>query len=203
MDAGSVGAQGNRRAGLHLRTRERSGGARRTAQTAYGEVVWSWRPDAGVKSCGSALESNRARIARSSARRWWQQSPAHQGEREVSRKTIRAGRAGVIPPGPVVFAPLRNLFARGPTGACGRPAFPAPSIKRARTFAKLGRMAPRECARASLCCLKIEAGNILTSSRRRPEAIQRSVSLKFGGGELRKNHDLWLWVLAFARTRTG
>ena len=30
---------------------------------AYGEVVWSWRRDAGVKLCG---------VIR---RRWWQKSP--------------------------------------------------------------------------------------------------------------------------------
>jgi hypothetical protein len=27
----------------------------------------------------------------------------------------------------VIFAPLRNLFARRLTGECGHPAFPAPS----------------------------------------------------------------------------
>ena len=47
---------------------------------AYGEVVWSRRPDAGVKSCGKARE---AMVAR---------KPGRQGERDISRKTIARGR---------------------------------------------------------------------------------------------------------------
>ena len=39
--------------------------------------------------------------------------PGHRGEHEVSRKTIRAGKTGVIPVEPVVLPPV--LFvARGP-----------------------------------------------------------------------------------------
>jgi hypothetical protein len=47
---------------------------------ADGEVVWSWRPDAGVKSCGAIRMATVAR------------KPVHRGEREVSRKTIAQGR---------------------------------------------------------------------------------------------------------------
>ena len=47
---------------------------------ADGEVVWSWRPDAGAKFC----ESHRgATVAR---------KPGHRGELEVSRKTIAQGK---------------------------------------------------------------------------------------------------------------
>jgi hypothetical protein len=41
----------------------RFGGARRAAPIADGEVVWSWRPDAGVK------------LAEQSEKRRWQKSP--------------------------------------------------------------------------------------------------------------------------------
>src|SRR6202171_6857177 len=46
---------------------------------ADGEVVWSWRPDAGVKLCGAIRMATVAR------------KPVHRGEREVSRKTIAQG----------------------------------------------------------------------------------------------------------------
>ena len=49
---------------------------------AYGEVVWSWRPDAGVKLCG---EIRAAMVAR---------KPVHQGELDISRKAIAQGRPG-------------------------------------------------------------------------------------------------------------
>src|SRR5438874_12530465 len=43
---------------------------------AYGEVVWSWRRDAGAKSAGSVPPATVAK------------EPAHRGEHEVSRKAI-------------------------------------------------------------------------------------------------------------------
>ena len=72
MDATASGAQWDRRAGLPVSDRPACGRTalltvfaktRRTARgparplaltVADGEVVWSWRPDAGVKSCGDA-----------------------------------------------------------------------------------------------------------------------------------------------------
>src|SRR5437899_5206046 len=47
---------------------------------AYGEVVWSWRRDAGVKLLRSKL-----------LRGDGDNKPAHRGEREVSRKAIAQG----------------------------------------------------------------------------------------------------------------
>ena len=44
---------------------------------ADGEVVWSWRPDAGAKLCGSFREVTVAK------------KPGHRGEYEVSRKPLR------------------------------------------------------------------------------------------------------------------
>jgi hypothetical protein len=49
---------------------------------AYGEVVWSWRRDAGVKLCGIFRKVTVAK------------KPAHRGELEVSRKAIARGRPG-------------------------------------------------------------------------------------------------------------
>jgi hypothetical protein len=44
---------------------------RKTSETgADGEIVWSWRPDAGVKLCETFIE------------RRWLKSPVHRGERE-------------------------------------------------------------------------------------------------------------------------
>ena len=50
---------------------------------ADGKAVWSWRPDAGVKSCGSFRKATVAR------------KPGHRGEHEAAVKTIAQGRPGV------------------------------------------------------------------------------------------------------------
>ena len=49
---------------------------------AYGEVVWSWRRDAGAKLAGSVPPATVAK------------KPAHRGEHEVSRKAIAWGKPG-------------------------------------------------------------------------------------------------------------
>src|SRR5205823_803722 len=49
---------------------------------AYGEVVWSWRRDAGAKLAGSVPPATVVK------------KPAHRGELEVSRKAIARGRPG-------------------------------------------------------------------------------------------------------------
>jgi hypothetical protein len=58
------------------------GVARRAAASADGEVVWSWRPDAGVKSAGFFLSATVAK------------EPGHRGEHEGNRKTIARGKPG-------------------------------------------------------------------------------------------------------------
>ena len=52
---------------------------------AYGEVVWSWRRDAGVKLAAKLLRS------KTSSGVTVTKKPAHQGEREISRKAIARG----------------------------------------------------------------------------------------------------------------
>jgi hypothetical protein len=82
--------------------------------------VWSRRPDAGVKSCAGSKGLPRGDGGN--------QALAHQGEHGVSRSTNRAGKAGVFLRLHLwTSRPLRDFFARGPTGAGGHSAFPAPS----------------------------------------------------------------------------
>src|ERR1700737_4426108 len=100
--------------------------ARQTSgRDADGEVVWSWRPDAGVKLAGSVPPMTVAK------------KPGHRGEREGSRKpSCRESR--MFPVEPVVLPPCFLLHG---THGCNRhPAFPAPSdwreggkIRKART----------------------------------------------------------------------
>ena len=52
------------------------------ASGADGEVVWSWRRDAGVKFPGSKNFPGMTVAIK----------PAHRGEHEISRKTIAQGR---------------------------------------------------------------------------------------------------------------
>jgi hypothetical protein len=92
MDATASGAQWDRRAGLPVsdrtargrttlltvfaRTRRAARGAARSLAwtVADGEVVWSWRPDAGVKSCGDASGPTGFETCHQSGRRRWQTS---------------------------------------------------------------------------------------------------------------------------------
>src|SRR5581483_9460222 len=53
--------------------------ARRLLSDAYGQAVWSWRPDAGVK------------LVDGFHGRRWLKSPAHRGERGAAVKTIAQG----------------------------------------------------------------------------------------------------------------
>ena len=73
------------------RTRRTARGPARplARMVADGEVVWSWRPGAGVKCCGDASGPTGFEMHRQSARRRWQDKPGHRGEREVSRKPSR------------------------------------------------------------------------------------------------------------------
>jgi hypothetical protein len=50
---------------------------------ADGEVVWSWRPDAGAKFFCANKFAREMTVAK---------EPGHRGELEVSRKTIAQGK---------------------------------------------------------------------------------------------------------------
>src|SRR5207247_2245811 len=51
---------------------------------AYGEVVWSWRRDAGAKLCGKCPAGD------------GDNKPAHRGEHGVSRKAIAQGMSDCL-----------------------------------------------------------------------------------------------------------
>ena len=59
---------------------------------ADGEVVWSRRPDAGVKSCGRCIRPDRVSDASSNREATVATKPGHRGEREVSRNPFAQGK---------------------------------------------------------------------------------------------------------------
>ncbi len=80
----------------------------------------------------------------------WQRSPAHRGERAISRKPLRRGCRLFRLPCRCLRAQSALSFARKARGCGQHPAFPAPSaLPRARHDAKLGHVVPREGGRAS------------------------------------------------------
>ncbi len=115
----------------------REGNARRALPFAYGEIAWSRPPDAEVK----LVELVRGRRG--------QQSMAPRGERDINRKAIRAGDAG-LPPLHLyarVRVPLAQMHARprvqrAPGIPCAL--FIEDSMKRGARQATLGRTPPRE-----------------------------------------------------------
>jgi len=108
----------------------RDDGWRRTPEVADGEVVWSWRPDAGVKLSGSKLPG--VKVAR---------KPGHLGEHEVSRKPLRR-ESRRCSGSPVVLPPC--FLLHGAHGCNRHPAFPAPSPhERDENHARLGHIVPR------------------------------------------------------------
>src|SRR5437763_13892785 len=60
--------------------------AKTSATEAYGKVVWSWRPVAGVKFLRRESVSG-ATVAR---------KPVHRGEHDISRKAIAQGRPDAL-----------------------------------------------------------------------------------------------------------
>lgn len=91
------------------RGRRRREGGRRAGQTVSGRVARTTgafrvrpnrvvlAPEAGVKPCGGA--ANRpVPLCQQSARRRWQQSSSHRGDRDISRSNHCAGKAGCFRP---------------------------------------------------------------------------------------------------------
>jgi hypothetical protein len=81
------------------------------ALVAYGEVVWSWRLDPGVKFAKTVSQAMVARTA------------DHQGERAISRKTMAQGVPGVSGVPVYSCAFYHCLCTRG-RGCGGHPALP-------------------------------------------------------------------------------
>jgi hypothetical protein len=82
---------------------------------ADGEVVWSWRPDAGVKFRGTIREATVAK------------EPGYRGEHEVNRKPSRR-ECRIVRRTCGDFACVLFSFAHKAAGAIVAPAFPAPSF---------------------------------------------------------------------------
>ena len=127
---------------------------------ADGEVVWSWRALAGVKSA--------MMLTHRGLRRW--QTLVHRGEREVSRKTI-AQRGPVDSAFTCGLRALRATFLReGPRVPGGHPAFPAPSPIDEGTDCRKTSGA-RRCGNAGLCPLRYLKGASRRGQMRRSRAF--------------------------------
>src|SRR5437667_7155324 len=72
---------------------------------AYGEVVWSWRRDAGAKLAGSVPPATVTT------------SPLHRGEHEVSRKAIAQGMSDCLRCPVCSCAPFLRTLAHETAGA--------------------------------------------------------------------------------------
>ena len=111
---------------------------------AYGEVVWSWRRDAGVKLVERSASDG-------------DNKPAHRGEHEVSRKAIAQGMSECLRCPVCSCAPFFALLAHETAGAARTRHSLRPLFQEAQTsLQNLGRNAPRERGRSSspaLCAI--------------------------------------------------
>src|SRR6476661_3025640 len=83
---------------------------------ADGEVVWSWRPDAGAKFCESHCGATVAR------------KPGHRGEYEGNRKTIAQGKLGCLRWTCMLVCVFFRTNCTRDRGCSAHSAFPAPSV---------------------------------------------------------------------------
>src|SRR5687768_8020979 len=98
--------------------------------SAYGEVVWSWRRDAGAKLAEQSASDG-------------DNKPAHRGERDISRKAIAQGMSACSPLTCMLVCAFLCALCTRDRGCSAHPAFPAPSILRGTTnLENLGRNAP-------------------------------------------------------------
>ncbi len=126
-----------------------------------------------AKSCGPdapTLASSCAEFIRGAT---VANKPGHRGEREGNRNTIAQGKPD-DPVEPVVLPPC--FFCTGPMGAIGTRLSLRPLFREGAKYSvKLGRIAPRECGRASFWLFEVESDD---SDRHceRSEAIHGSAS---------------------------
>jgi hypothetical protein len=100
-----------------------------------------------AKSCGPDIPTLISSFAEVSARRRWQQSPAHRGDHEGSRKTIARGMPGDSGVTVVTMLVCFFIFAHKAAGACDAPGIPcALSFFRGQAQ-QLGRRSRREKVR--------------------------------------------------------
>ena len=112
----------------------------------YGEVVWSWRRDAGVKPLRNNLRRGDG-----------DNKPAHRGEHEISRKAVARGKPECLAEPVVTISYAFFICMRG--CGCGRhPAFPAPSVWRGQCRYRLGRV---HAARSRNCVCQAQMRHTL------------------------------------------
>ncbi len=92
-----------------------AGGTWTNVPEADGEVVWFWRPDAGVKPRGLCPCGRR-----------WQTSPVSGKSTKETVKTIACGNAGLFRWTCGDYARVLCFFRTRGCGCIGRPAFPTP-----------------------------------------------------------------------------
>ena len=85
------------------------------ALSAYGEVVWSWRRDAGAKPVEQSAGDG-------------DNKPAHRGERDISRKAIAQGMSVCSPLPCMLVCAFVCATGTRDRGCSAHPAFPAPSV---------------------------------------------------------------------------
>jgi hypothetical protein len=107
--------------------------ARRATLLRTGEVVWSWRPDAGVKLAEGIPQATVAK------------SPVTGESTKETVKTIAQGRPGQSGEPVVTTLVCFIYFAREAAGATGTRLSLRPLSFEGHCLAKLGRVAPREC----------------------------------------------------------
>src|SRR5438105_2373837 len=100
---------------------------------AYGEVVWSWRRDAGAKLAGSVPPATVAK------------KPAHRGERDISRKAIAQGMSECFRCPVCSCAPNVQFLAHETAGAARTRHSLRPLFAEAQTnLHSSGEIAPRD-----------------------------------------------------------
>ncbi len=132
---------------------------------AYGKTARSWRPKLAPSLVVVRLP-DRAWPHQRSARRRWQQSSPHRGDRGISRQPTAQGRPGCLGCTCMLVCDFFCAICTRDRGCSGHLVFPAPSSsKRARTFSK-----PRAHrvarTRSRICCWKIQPVSLFDSSLR-------------------------------------
>jgi len=105
--------------------------AKMTDAEAYGKTVWSWHPWL-VSSCRWRIRSDR--IEEPSSRQRWRQDEFVQGERGISRQTIRQGMPACSGCTCMLVCVSLCAVCTRDRGCSKHPAFPAPSRLRDKEF---------------------------------------------------------------------
>ena len=150
--------------------------AERRSRAAYGKIVWSWRPQAGVKSPRWCVWPDRVAHISDLARRRGQECIAPRGERDISRQTTAQGRPVI---GLHLCLPCERLPTHHCTGALGCQPVPGlpcalPMSKGVRAKQNPGAGAPRD--RDSMWgCLTVEIVGRVQVEFARPIAARSMV----------------------------